>query len=78
MTKPDIDRDPPAAPVAECAFRPTHATAVRHEDGTWEALWGAPDGRGGEVKKSKPGFGTEADAMAHAKKLELIERLNRC
>lgn len=78
MSKTYPDRGVPDASVAECAIRPTNATAVRHGDGTWEALWGAPDGRGGEVKKSKTGFRTEAEALVHAKKLELIERLNRC
>lgn len=78
MSKSDTDRVPPDPLRTECALRPTQATAVLREDGFWEAVWGAPDGRDGEIRKSKTGFRTETEALAHAKKLELIERLNRC
>lgn len=67
-----------AAPDTECAFRPTQASAALAQDGTWEARWGQPDGQGGLRQKSKAGFATEAQALAHATKLELVERLNRC
>lgn len=78
MSKADTDRAPFHTPATECALRRSAATAVRGEDGSWVAIWGAPDGRGGETLKRKSGFRTEVDALAHARKLELLERLNRC
>lgn len=78
MSKPDAEHTPKQAETTECAFRSSNAVAVRGEDGLWDAVWGAPDGRGAEIRKRKPGFRTEAEALAHAKKLEMVERLNRC
>ena len=78
MSKPDPERAPTQPEAVECAFLPSNAIAVRGEDGLWEAVWGVADGRGAETQKRKPGFKTEAEALAHAKKLEIVERLNRC
>ncbi len=78
MSNDPPDFLPPAPVNTECAFRLSGAAAVRSDDGSWEARWGAPDGRGGQRQKTKAGFATEEQALAHARKLELIERLNRC
>jgi len=78
MSKPDTERAGPIVSVTECAFRPSNAAATRGNDGLWDAVWYAPDGRGGETQKRKTGFHSEAEAVAHAKKLEMVERLNRC
>lgn len=78
MSKSDPERARSIVSATECAFRPSNAAATRGSDGLWDAVWYAPDGRGGATQKRKAGFHSEAEALAHAKKLEMIERLNRC
>jgi hypothetical protein len=46
-------------PETECAFRPSEAHAAQLVDGTWEARWSEPDGRGGAWPKTKAGFNSE-------------------
>jgi hypothetical protein len=65
-------------PETECAFRPSEAHAAQLVDGTWEARWSEPDGRGGAWPKTKAGFNSEEKALAFARKVELATRLNRC
>jgi len=68
----------PVSPETECAFRPSEAHAVRLDDGTWEARWSEPDGRGGTWPKTKAGFNSEERARAFARRVELATLLNRC
>lgn len=68
--RPDEEQD--------CAVRPSTAGAVRAEDGTWTACWQVSDRRGGVTGKERPGFDTEEAAVAHARRVEMVERLNRC
>jgi len=48
------------------------------QDGTWEASWEEPDGRGGAGRGSRSGFDTREAALAHARRVETALRLNRC
>jgi hypothetical protein len=68
----------PTAETTECAFRASGAEAERDDDGTWTARWQEPDGRGGGADRSRAGFATREAALAHARRVELAARLNRC
>jgi hypothetical protein len=64
--------------VQDCAARPFTTGAVRAGDGTWTAYWQISDRRGGMTRKERSGFDTEEAAVAHARRVEMTERLNRC
>jgi hypothetical protein len=64
--------------VQDCAVRPYTAGALQAEDGTWTAYWQLSDRRGGMTCKERTGFDSEEAAVAHAHRVELAERLNRC
>jgi hypothetical protein len=72
------DEVPAPAEQRECAARPSAAAAVKAIDGSWEACWSEPDGHGGSTRKFKDGFQTQDAALAHARRVEMALRLNRC
>lgn len=80
MTKDTGQERPEAgsARTADCAALPPTVEAARMPDGTWEASWEEPDGRGGASRGRRPGFGTREAALAHARRVETALRLNRC
>jgi hypothetical protein len=80
MTDPNdqLAEAPTGSETTECAFRLSVADAEPNDEGTWTARWQEPDGRGGGADRSRAGFATREAALAHARRVELAARLNRC